>query len=142
MNRFFPLIVALLFVAPSRTPAEETDAQTTAKSAAYDLAAAFSNEGFKTRYGAFFGSSLPGAPSLVKVNLFAGNEYWFSAATGSGGKIEVRVYDEEGQPIESEVFAEEGRAAAGIGAAYSGAYYIEVAAESAPAAFCLVYSYK
>jgi hypothetical protein len=78
------------------------------------------------------------------VNLYAGNQYWFSlGATGAARKISVSVYDETGKPLAFEPFSDDGKAAAGFAPAASGSYYIKVEElEGTAATFCLLYSYK
>ncbi len=64
---------------PSPTPtAPETDVS--ARSKALELAGAFSNDGYKIRDGYWPGEIEPNRPQFLEVNLFSGNEYWFSAA--------------------------------------------------------------
>ena len=45
-----------------------------------ELAGAWTNDGFKLRDGHIAGSLKVGESKLVRVNLFAGNHYWFTAA--------------------------------------------------------------
>ena len=82
--------------APS-PPAAETDVS--ARSKALELAGAFSNDGYKIRDGYWPGEIEPDRAQFLEVNLFAGNEYWFSAAvTSPGRKIAVGVLNEKGKP--------------------------------------------
>ena len=80
--------------APS-PPAAETDVSVRSK--ALELAGAFSNDGYKIRDGYWPGEIEPNRSQFLEVNLFAGNEYWFSAAvTSPGRKIAVGVLNEKG----------------------------------------------
>jgi len=128
---------------PSR--AAETDAQVEARKVALDLAGAFSNEGFKLRDGHWSGPIKRGEETLVAVNLYAGNQYWFSVGASPAAKnFSVRIYDENGRPLESDSFAEEERAAAGFSPTMSGQYFVGIAPQEGGAntTYCLVYSYK
>ena len=82
--------------------------------------------------------------ALVAVNLYAGNQYWFSAAgTEPVKKIAVTVYDESGKQVITENYDEGAKAAAGFSPANSGQYFISVdLVEGEEGTFCLVYSYK
>ena len=121
-----------------------TNDQVLARKTALDLAGAFSNDGFKLRDGHWDGQLAPGKSQVVQVNLYAGNEYWFSlGATEAAKKLAVTVFDEGGKPVEFEPYAEGHTAAAGFSPTVSGPYYIKVEEiEGAPASFCLLYSYK
>lgn len=124
--------------------AAPTDEEVQARKIALDLAGAFSNDGFKLRDGHWCGQLAPGKDQLVQVNLYAGNEYWFSVgATASAKKLVVSVFDELGHSVEVEPYAEGQTAAAGFAPSTSGPYYIKVGSqEGAAATFCLIYSYK
>jgi hypothetical protein len=158
MKRTLSLLLVLLAVAaPLRA---ESDDETTARKMALNLAGAFGNDGFKLRDGHWAGPIEKGKPVLVEVNLFSGNEYWFSAgASDKAHKLRVTVFDEAGRIVESDKrdpgFDAEGNItgegqkaqfstfAAGIAAKVSGRYIIRIEeAEGEPAAACLVYSYK
>ncbi len=140
----FPLILmAAIAFAPARA-AEESDDEVNARKVALDLAGAFSNDGFKLRDGHWMGSFAPGKGAVIQVNLFAGNEYYFSlGATSKAKKVSVSVFDETGKPIAYEPYQEGASAAAGFSPDVSGPYLIKVEeVEGAAAAFCLLYSYK
>ena len=78
----------------------ETDKEVQAHKTVLDLAGAFSNDGFKMRDGHWSGTIKPHDHALIAVNLYAGNQYWFSAgATEPAKKIEVAVYDETGKLV-------------------------------------------
>ena len=120
------------------------DNEVEARKRALLLAGAFSNDGFKIRDGNWVGEIRPGQARIIQVNLYAGNEYWFSAAaTDPAKKIVVSVYDEEGAPVKAEPYQDAATAAAGFAPETSGTYFIKIEElEGEPAAFCLLYSYK
>ena len=146
----------------------ETDAEVDAHRAALDLAGAFTNDGFKLRDGDFTGTLKPGESALVQVNLYAGNQYWFAVSTSDGtATLALNVYDEAGKLVKTDVFTSQAqtsgttaakaappattdpdatatnRAAAGFAPDTSGPYYVKIANHaSAPATYCLIYSYK
>lgn len=121
-----------------------TDAEVEARRIALELAGAFTNDGFKLRDGVAMGSLDPGKAKLVQVNLYAGNEYWFSlAASGTAKKVAVTVFDETGKKVDAEPYQQGVTAAAGFSPEASGPYFIKVELLEGPAsAFCLIYSYK
>ncbi|MEA3211146.1 MAG: hypothetical protein QOE70_4203 [Chthoniobacter sp.] len=140
-----PLLALLLAASASLAPVQAvTDAEVDARRIALDLAGAFANDGFKLRDGVWQGTLELGKPKLVQVNLYSGNEYWFSlGATGKVKKVAVSVFDELGKVIDSEPYQEGATAAAGFSPAASGPYYVRIElVEGEAAAFCLVYSYK
>jgi hypothetical protein len=139
MSIFVALILATRIFA-----ATESDSEVAARKAALDLAGAFSNEGFKMRDGHWSGTIKPKDHALIAVNLYAGNQYWFSAgATEPAKKISVNVYDETGKLVQTEAYNEDGKAAAGFSPTSSGQYYVLVdLVEGDASSVCLVYSYK
>ncbi len=145
MNRPLPALfcAALLALAPAFA-AEQSDDEVNARKVALDLAGAFSNDGFKLRDGHWMGAISPGKGAVIQVNLFAGNEYWFSVgATAKAKKVAVSIFDETGKPVAYEPYQEGASAAAGFSPDASGPYLIKVEElEGEPAAFCLLYSYK
>src|SRR5437870_8440203 len=139
------LIVLSLFVIAAFIPARaETDAEVQARKGALDLAAAFSNDGFKIRDGHWCGTVKPHDHALIAVNLYAGNQYWFSiGATEPAKKIAVSVYDETGKQVTTEDYNAGEKAAAGFAPANSGQYFVSIdLVEGQAGSFCLVYSYK
>lgn len=142
MNRFLSsLIIACTFAGAVHA---QTDDAVSARSAALDLAGAFGNDGFKLREGFEALPLASGKPIVLQVNLYAGNEYWFSAAAVGGvKKIAVTIFDEAGKPIDADMFGEGTRGAAGFSPGLSGSYYVHVAALEGDAGTCaIVYSYK
>jgi hypothetical protein len=122
----------------------ETDQEVAGRQAALELAGAFSNDGFKLRDGHWAGTLGPNESTLVAVNLYAGNDYWFSAgATDKAKKISVDVFDETGALVPTEKYNSGTKAAAGFTVNSSGQYYVQVRLDAGePSGVCLIYSYK
>ena len=137
----FPLLLAMAALPLQAAPSDE---EVEARKRALLLAGAFSNDGFKIRDGNWVGDIKLGQARIIQVNLYAGNEYWFSAAaTDPAKKLTVSVYDEKGAPLPFEPYQEAATAAAGFSPKASGTYFVKVEeVEGEPAAFCLLYSYK
>lgn len=135
------LLAGFSFGAPARA---ETDQEVAARRVALELAGAFANDGFKLRDGHWTGTLAPGESKVIAVNLYAGNEYWFSAgATDKAKKILLEVFDETGAPVAGEKFDSGTKAASGVSVENSGEYFIRVRlAEGDAAGVCFVYSYK
>ncbi len=141
------LILLSLFVAAlslRSLPAAETDSEVEARKVALDLAGAFSNDGFKIRDGHWTGAIKPGEQAVLAVNLYAGNQYWFSVGASAKAKnFTVRMYDETGKPLPTETYEDEEKAAAGFSPTISGQYFVGIGpGEGEPGTFCLVYSYR
>ena len=126
------------------TALAETDKEVEARKAALDLAGAFSNDGFKIRDGHWSGMIRPKEHTLIAVNLYAGNHYWFSVgATEKAKKLAVSVYDESGQQVVTENYTAGDKAAAGFSPTNSGQYYVSVGLiEGEESGVCFLYSYK
>ncbi len=122
----------------------DTDREVQAHKIVLDLAGAFSNEGFKMRDGHWTGALKQKENALVAVNLYAGNQYWFSVgAVEPAKKIDVAVYDETGNRVTTERYNDGEKAAAGFTPSSSGQYYVSVSLlEGGESTYCLVYSYK
>ena len=144
MKRGFPIFLSIFVVAAGISARAETDTEVQARKAALDVAGAFANDGFKVRDGHWCGQVKPHDHALVAVNLYAGNQYWFSAgATASAKKIAVSVYDETGKRVITEGYDAGEKAAAGFAPANSGQYFVSVdLVEGQEGSFCLIYSYK
>ena len=144
MKRRVALLLGLALLAAGRSLPAQTDDEVEAHRWVLDLTGAFSNEGFKLRDGFWAGQIKPAERAVIAVNLYAGNEYWFSAAANSKAKkIAVDLYDEGGKPLVTEIYNEGDRAAAGFSPTTSGQYFVAVSLlEGEPTTFCLVYSYK
>jgi hypothetical protein len=122
----------------------ETDREVSARKIALEVAGAFSNDGFKMRDGHWCGQLKPHDLALIAVNLYAGNQYWFSiGAIEPAKKVAVNVYDETGKQVATENYSDGEKAAAGFSPSSSGQYFVSVdLLEGAESNFCLVYSYK
>ena len=122
----------------------ETDKEVAARAVALELAGAFSNDGFKLRDGHWAGMLAPNESKLIAVNLYAGNEYWFSAgATEAAKKLAVEVFDETGALVTTQMFNSGTKAAAGLDVTKSGQYFVRVRlAEGESAGVCFLYSYR
>ena len=123
----------------------QTDDEVEARKHVLDLTGAFQNEGFKLRDGHWAGQINLKDRAVIAVNLYSGNQYWFSAAAANdkAKKITVDVYDEGGKPMTTEVYNEGERASAGFSPTTSGQYFVAVTlVEGEPSTVCLVYSYK
>jgi len=138
------LFAALLFTAALGSAHAQTDQEVDARKAALDVAGAFTNDGFKLRDGHWAGAVKTGDRALIAVNLYAGNQYWFSAgANETAKKIGVEIYDENGRQLAADNYDAGEKAAAGFSPANSGQYFISVnLLEGAASSLCLVYSYK
>jgi hypothetical protein len=143
MNRFL-IFLSIFALAVSLAGRADTDAEVQARKDALDVAGAFSNDGFKIRDGHWCGVVKPNDHALVVVNLYAGNQYWFSAgATEPAKKIAVSLYDETGKQVTTESYNNGDKAAAGFSPPSSGQYFVSVdLMEGEQSSFCLVYSYK
>jgi hypothetical protein len=137
-------LAGLTFFAVAAFVWAETDEEVEAHKQVLDLTGAFSNEGFKLRDGHWAGQIKPSERALIAVNLYAGNQYWFSAAAANAKakKIAVDLYDESGKPLTTENYSEGERASAGFSPTTSGQYFVAVSVEGEPSTVCLVYSYK
>lgn len=144
MNRHLSGVLAVFIFAANLSVRADTDAEVEARKTALDVASAFTNDGFKVRDGHSCGTVKPHNHSLVAVNLYAGNQYWFSAgATEPARKIAVSVYDEMGKQVVTDDYNAGEKAAAGFAPTSSGQYFVSVdLLEGSESSFCLVYSYK
>jgi hypothetical protein len=139
------LLSILILAAALATPLHAaSDEETNARKLALEVAGAFSNDGFKLRDGTWGGKFALGKAAIIQVNLYAGNQYWFTVASGEAAKkVQVTVFDEAGKPVATEPYADTSVAAAGFAPKNSGPYYLKVELlEGEPSAFCLIYSYR
>ncbi len=143
MKRFL-LSLAAAGLAAVPLHAAPSDDEVVARRVALDLAGAFTNDGFKLRDGNWTGVLEVGKSRIVEVNLYAGNQYWFTlGSVPAAKKLEITVFDESGKPMEVDPYQENSVAAAGFSPQASGVYYVKVSElEGSKAAFCLIYSYK
>src|SRR5437879_1465307 len=94
---------------------------------ALEVAGAFTNDGFKMRDGHWCGRLKLHDLALVAVNLYAGNQYWFSiGALEPAKKVAVNVYDETGKQVVTESYSDGEKAAAGFSPSSSGQYFVSV----------------
>jgi hypothetical protein len=120
-----------------------TDDTVAAHAAVLDLAGAFTNDGFKLRDGEITATLKPGEATVIQVNLYAGNEYWFSVATADPKTtVSINLYDESGKLLKTNPYTDPHRAAAGFSPDASGPYYVRIANAGPAATYCLIYSYK
>jgi len=141
--RLSVFVSIFLLTTPAMVRAD-TDAEVTARKDALEIAGAFSNDGFKIRDGHSSGVLKPHDHALIAVNLYAGNQYWFSVGTVEPvKKVSVSVYDETGKQMTTENYSNGEKAAAGFAPENSGQYFVAVdLVEGQEGSFCLVYSYK
>lgn len=141
-HSFLPVLLALATIL-NASPASG-DAVITCRRAALELAGAWTNDGFRLRERSWAGILPAGKPALARVNLLAGNRYWFSAATNAAStKLAAAIYTEIGTPVPAETYQDGPLAAVGFAPSESGTYLIAISESSGtPVPFCLVYSYK
>ena len=144
MKKTIAILLGLILGASCPSLRAENDEEVEAHKLVLDLTGAFSNEGFKLRDGHWAGKIKPSEHALIAVNLYAGNQYWFStAANAKAKKISLELYDEGGKPLVTESYNEGEKASAGYSPTISGQYFVSVSLlEGEPTTFCLVYSYK
>jgi hypothetical protein len=144
MKYCLPSLVLILMLSASVVLRADTDAEVNARKEALELAGAFGNDGFKIRDGHSCGVLKAHDHALIAVNLYAGNQYWFSVGTADPlKKVGVSLYDETGKQMTTENFSEGDKAAAGFAPENSGQYFVSVdSVEDQEGSFCLVYSYK
>jgi hypothetical protein len=133
-----------LFCSGAALAQGETDRDVKARKIALEVAGAFTNDGFKMRDGHWCGQLKLHDLALIAVNLYAGNQYWFSVgAVDPAKKVAVNLYDETGKQLQTENYSEGEKAAAGFSPTSSGQYFVSVdLLDGAESNFCLVYSYK
>ena len=141
---FRSILIALLLAVAGSVRAAETDNQVEARKVALDLAGAFSNDGFKIRDGHWAGSLKKGEQAVLAVNLYAGNQYWFSVGgEPNAKKFALQLFDENGQVVTTETYEDDEKAAAGYSPTISGQYFVSIKPlEGESSTFCLIYSYK
>jgi len=144
MRRSIQIFVWTLVLSTGFVLRADTDAEVNARKDALEIAGAFSNDDFKIRDGHSCGLLKPHDHALIAVNLYAGNQYWFSVGTSDPvKKVAVSLYDESGKPMKTEDYSNGDKAAAGFEPENSGQYYVGVdLLEGQEGSFCLVYSYK
>ena len=143
MKRLFLTLLCASLTAATALHAA-TDGEVAARRTALDIAGAFTNEGFKLRDGYWAGSFEPGKAKIIQVNLYAGNQYYFTlGATAAAKKVQVSVYDETGKPVSADPYQDTSVSAIGFSPENSGIFFVKVeVVDGAAADYCLVYSYK
>lgn len=138
------LFLVVLAAAEKPQPSPTPDPAASLRARLLDFGGALANEGFRSR-DSFWSSRLePGKPQRLAVNLFAGNQYWFCAASDApeAGPV-VAVYDPQGEPVQGLDYEGDGLAAVGVTAGATGRYVVEVKAPRGAASdFCLIYLFK
>lgn len=139
--RWSILLLCAVLAAP--VARAQTDDEVEARRIVLDLAGAFSNDGFKIRDGNWAGTLQPQQRELIAVNLYAGNQYWFSVGGSKAKKLAIDLYDETGRQVTTEHFDGGEKAAAGFSPTASGQYFVAVSlVEGDAGSVCLVYCYK
>lgn len=112
--------------------------------ALYDLAGALGNEGFKVRDGVWSGVLQGGKPQRLALNLFAGNQYWFCAASSAPGESpSIMLRDPSGQAVDLVPFKRDRVSAAGVTAGATGRYILEIGGSARGSReFCVLYLFK
>lgn len=130
--------------APGQSESAAADPLFTARTRALDLAGAFANDGYKLRDGYWAVAAGEPVPAL-EVFLFAGNFYWFTAATSEAaeapGSLRVQLFNAAGELVEAQTYEDQGLFALGVSPEETGSYFLRVLPPAATA-FALVYSYK
>jgi len=150
MKAFLGIAIILLCVVSS--PAQEPEATPTPgqeplpglRARVYDIAGVLGNDGFKARDGAWVGQLEGGKAQRLSVNLFAGNQYWFFAATSEPKDVPMLVLrDSAGRTAATIRHVADGVAALGVTAPATGTYTIEIK-DSSPRTqdFSLLYFFK
>lgn len=137
--------VSALADTPTPAPSPNPAAGPSLRVRLMDMGGALSNEGFKMRDRLWTGKLEPGAPQRLAVNLFRGNHYWFCASADPEARnLKVSVFGPDGEPVTGAVeHGEAGLAAAGVTAAATGRYFVQVESSGGPASdFCLLYLFK
>jgi hypothetical protein len=116
------------------------------------LAQAITHDGFRVRESDWVVSLKPQEPHLLRVTLFAGNQYWFIAAASPPALVlQITLYDSTGKPIKGDRLKEEpavsgARTAVGLTAPHSGNYFVKLellkSQGKLPAETYLAYAYK
>src|SRR2546423_6349061 len=144
MKPWLSVIASIAALSTSVVLRADTDAEVRARKDALELAGAFANDGFNIRDGHWCGVLKPSEHALIGLNLYAGNQYWFSVGTVEPiKKAAISVFDETGRQVTTVGYSTEETAEAGFPPQASGQYFVAVdLAEGQEGSFCLVYSYK
>jgi len=140
----FCLLAAAVTAGEPPAPPPPADDDPALRARLLDFAGALANESFRLRDGFWGGRLEAGAARRLAVNLFAGNHYWFCAAVSAPAAApDLVVYDPQGAVVPVRSDAQDGLVAAGVTAAATGRYVVEVKTSRGPASdFCLLYLFK
>lgn len=109
-----------------------------------DLTGALGNEGFKVRDGCWTGKLEGGKARGLKLNLFAGNQYWLCAvAPEDTRELNIAVFDADGKAVTVLPYGQAGLVAAGLTVETTGLYVVELRAAAGQSPdFCFTYLFK
>lgn len=129
---------------PAAATAAQQDKETQLRARVLEFAGALGNEGYKVRDGFLTARLEGGASARLAVNLFAGNHYWFCAAVPERSpQIGISLFDPQGEAVKTNDHKTADLAAAGVIAATTGRYVVQVDNTGGAAAdICLVYLFK
>ena len=138
------LCAGSLALAQEPVPSPEPSADPGLRPRLYNLAGAVGNEGFKLRDGAWSGVLQGSKPQRLAVNLFAGNQHWFCAATSATGETpSLSLRDPAGHEVELVKFEKDGIAAVGVTAPATGRYVLTLQGSARGSRdFCVLYLFK
>jgi hypothetical protein len=126
------------------SPIDWNPAAPSPRSKAIEIAGAPPESGYIARDGFWLGTLEKQKPVVLAVNLFAGNEYRFSAANlDPATQLRVSVFDGEGRPTGSENPLESSGATASVAPLRNGRHFVRLLmTEGDKAETCMVYFYK
>ncbi|MFM8364085.1 MAG: hypothetical protein ACKOAS_02935 [Verrucomicrobiota bacterium] len=150
-SQVLPFLAALVLVSanaeePTSKPAplDWNQAASSPRGRALEVAADQKSLGYHLRDGFWSGDLQKEHPVIIAVHLFAGNDYWFTAANlNPGTRLKISIFDRWGNAAGGRESEGQGEATAGISPVRSGRYYVRLAmTEGDKAETCMVYSYK
>ncbi len=116
-------VIASLALLPLSTSAMVDEAH----SIIMEVATPYVEDGFTIRADYWNGEIETGKQKLIRHQLFRGNEYWFWIASSDPGcKLQIEVYDTEGQAVTVERKDSDKCSGARVTPAKTGSYYILV----------------
>jgi hypothetical protein len=156
MKRTLPVLAALLCLASARAqefpleskskpaPLDWNQEIASPRSRAVEVAAERKALGYHLRDGFWSGTLEKEKPVLIAVHLFAGNDYWFSAANlDPDTQLKISLFDRWGNAAGGRESEGHAQATAGISPVRSGRYFVQLEmTEGDKASTCMVYSYK
>lgn len=125
-------------------PLDWNQAASSPRGRALEVASDQKSLGYHLRDGFWSGPLDNENPVVIAVHLFAGNDYWFSAANlDPNTNLKISLFDRWGNPAGGRESEGKGHATAGISPVRSGRYYVRLAmTEGDKAETCMVYSFK